>query len=134
MNATTRHSLKALTAALALAPLAALSVPDNSPKYEIRAKRVAVKLSSNGEIVGVLLGGLEKAPSARTTLAGCAQVDSAKAARLAAGGFEFTRTLRHLVAGRAITVADQMAGCGAYSGDENPIDVAKFRKMAFRVN
>lgn len=30
--------------------------------------------------------------------------------------------------------ADEMAGCGAYSGDENPIDVAKFKKMAFRIN
>jgi len=27
-----------------------------------------------------------------------------------------------------------MAGCAAYSGDEDPIDVAKFKKMAFRVN
>ena len=31
-------------------------------------------------------------------------------------------------------LADQMAGCGAYSGDEGPIDAAKFKKMAFRVN
>lgn len=30
--------------------------------------------------------------------------------------------------------ADSMAGCAAYSGDENPIDVAKFKRMAFRVN
>jgi CubicO group peptidase (beta-lactamase class C family) len=30
--------------------------------------------------------------------------------------------------------ADEMAGCGAYSGEENPIDVAKFKKMAFRIN
>lgn len=30
--------------------------------------------------------------------------------------------------------ADAMAGCGAYSGDENPIDVAKFKQMAFRIN
>ncbi|HEX3627902.1 MAG TPA: hypothetical protein VH280_21030 [Verrucomicrobiae bacterium] len=30
--------------------------------------------------------------------------------------------------------ADEMAGCGAYSGDEDPIDVAKFKKMAFRIN
>ena len=29
---------------------------------------------------------------------------------------------------------DEMAGCGAYSGDENPIDVAKFKQMAFRIN
>ena len=27
-----------------------------------------------------------------------------------------------------------MAGCGAYSGDENPIDAAKFKRMAFRIN
>ena len=30
--------------------------------------------------------------------------------------------------------AGAMAGCGAYSGDENPIDVAKFKAMAFRIN
>jgi len=30
--------------------------------------------------------------------------------------------------------ADAMAGCGAYSGDERPIDVAKFKQMAFRIN
>ncbi len=29
---------------------------------------------------------------------------------------------------------DEMAGCGAYSIDERPIDVAKFKKMAFRIN
>jgi hypothetical protein len=29
---------------------------------------------------------------------------------------------------------DEMAGCGAYSGDERPIHVAKFKKMAFRIN
>ena len=32
------------------------------------------------------------------------------------------------------TRADEMAGCAAYSGDEDPIDVAKYKKMAFRVN
>ena len=31
-------------------------------------------------------------------------------------------------------LADQMAGCGAYSGDEGPIDVAKFKRMAFRID
>ena len=30
--------------------------------------------------------------------------------------------------------ADTMAGCGAYSGNENPIDAAKFQRMGFRVN
>ena len=30
--------------------------------------------------------------------------------------------------------ADAMGGCAAYSGDEGPIDVAKYKKMAFRVN
>ena len=30
--------------------------------------------------------------------------------------------------------ADAMAGCGAYSGAEGPIDVAKFKQMAFRIN
>jgi hypothetical protein len=29
---------------------------------------------------------------------------------------------------------DELAGCGAYSGDERPIDVAKFTRMAFRIN
>ena len=30
--------------------------------------------------------------------------------------------------------ADEMAGCAAYSGDEDPIDVAKYKKMSFRNN
>jgi hypothetical protein len=30
--------------------------------------------------------------------------------------------------------ADGMAGCAAYSGDEDPIDVSKYKKMAFRIN
>ncbi len=30
--------------------------------------------------------------------------------------------------------ADAITGCGAYSGDERPIDAAKFKKMAFRLN
>jgi hypothetical protein len=30
--------------------------------------------------------------------------------------------------------ADAIAGCGAYSGDENPVDVAKLKRMAFRIN
>jgi hypothetical protein len=30
--------------------------------------------------------------------------------------------------------AHAMAGCAAYSGDEGPIDVAKYKKMGFRVN
>ena len=33
-----------------------------------------------------------------------------------------------------IPLADELAGCGAYSGDENPVDAAKLRRMAFRVN
>lgn len=32
------------------------------------------------------------------------------------------------------SLADQMAGCGAYSGDEDPIDMAKFKRMAFRID
>ena len=30
--------------------------------------------------------------------------------------------------------ADEMAGCAAYSGYEGPIDIEKYKKMAFRVN
>jgi hypothetical protein len=30
--------------------------------------------------------------------------------------------------------AHEMAGCGAYSGDENPVDAEKLKRMAFRVN
>ncbi|MGA3267827.1 MAG: hypothetical protein ABSE16_13500 [Verrucomicrobiota bacterium] len=30
--------------------------------------------------------------------------------------------------------ADEMAGCAAYSGDEEPVDVAHLKKMGFRVN
>jgi len=31
-------------------------------------------------------------------------------------------------------LAVRMAGCGAYSGDENPVEVARLRQMAFRIN
>lgn len=31
-------------------------------------------------------------------------------------------------------MASEMVGCGAYSGDENPVDVAKLKRMAFRIN
>ena len=30
--------------------------------------------------------------------------------------------------------ADAMAGCGAYSGCEDPVDVARLKQMAFRIN
>jgi hypothetical protein len=30
--------------------------------------------------------------------------------------------------------ADRMAGCGAYSGNEDPIDAERLKKMAFRIN
>lgn len=29
--------------------------------------------------------------------------------------------------------ADEMAGCGAYSGDEKPVDAARLKRMAFRI-
>ncbi len=31
-------------------------------------------------------------------------------------------------------LASELAGCGAYSGNENPVDVAKLKKMGFRLN
>ncbi len=34
----------------------------------------------------------------------------------------------------AVPLADEMAGCGAYTGNEDPIDAAKLRRMAFRVS
>jgi hypothetical protein len=112
MNRTTRHTLKAFAAALMLTPLAAAAAGDTPPQYEVRATGIAVKLSGDGAIVGVLLGGLEKALSARTTLAGCAPVDAAKAARLPSGGWEFTRTLRQGATGRTVTVADRFQPAG----------------------
>ncbi|MCC6125142.1 MAG: hypothetical protein IT426_09290 [Pirellulales bacterium] len=33
-----------------------------------------------------------------------------------------------------IPLADEMAGCAAYSGNEQPLEAAKFRRMSFRVN
>jgi len=31
-------------------------------------------------------------------------------------------------------LVDQMAGCGAYSGDEKPVDAARLKRMGFRIN
>ena len=33
-----------------------------------------------------------------------------------------------------LPAADDMAGCGAYSGDERPVDLERLRRMAFRIN
>jgi hypothetical protein len=112
MNRTNRSILEAIAAALVLAPLAVAAAGDTPPQYEVQAKGIAVKLSGDGAIAGVRLGRLEKALSAQTTLAGYAQLDSAKAARLASGGWEFTRILRQGATDRTVTVTDRFEPAG----------------------
>jgi hypothetical protein len=80
---------------------------DQSPKYEVSAKGIAVKLSANGGIVGATINGHEKAVSGETTLGGCIQIGPAKAGKLFFGrGVKFTRTLRHIASGKTLTVVD----------------------------
>ena len=87
-------------------------VADRSPQYEIRAKALAVKLSGNGEIVSATLGGRETALAAWTRIGGCLQTGPAKAAMLAAGGMEFTRTLQSIASGRTLTLTDRFLPAG----------------------
>ena len=110
-----------VAAGLATLPLAgragdihapASDAPAKSPKYEVHAKGLVVKLSGNGEVVGVVQGGREKALTARTSVGGRVRADAVKAARLASGGVEFTRTLRHPAAGRTFTVTDRFTPAG----------------------
>jgi hypothetical protein len=107
MSRTTRRILAALIASVVSASLAVAAADEASPKYEVRAQGIAVRLSGDGAIASVRLGGLEKTLLARTTLAGCVPVDSAKPARLASGGWEFTRMLRQGTARRTVTVTDR---------------------------
>jgi len=79
----------------------------SAPQYEVSAKGIALKLSANGEIAGVIARGREIHVSGRTSLDGCAQVGAAKTEELAGGAVQFTRTLRDSASGRTLTVVDR---------------------------
>jgi hypothetical protein len=86
---------------------------NGSPKYEVQAKGIAVKLSANGEIVGVTARGREQQISGETRLGGCIQVGAAKAEKhLFSKCVKFTRTFRHIVSGRNLTVVDRFEPAG----------------------
>ena len=85
----------------------AQAVAHSSPEYKVNAKGIAVKLSANGEIVGLIAGGREINISGQTSLNGCTQVGAAKAGKLFGGAIEFTRTLRHIASGRTLMVVDR---------------------------
>ncbi len=85
----------------------AQTVADSSPEYTVNGKAIAVKLSADGEIVGVTAGGRQINVSGRTSLDGCTQVGAAKAEQLSGGAVEFTRTLRDSASGRTLTVVDR---------------------------
>ena len=86
---------------------------DSSPKYEVQAKGIAVKLSANAEIVGAAARGRDQRISGETRLGGCVQIGAAKAEKqLLSGGVEFTRTFRHAVSGRNLRVVDRFKPAG----------------------
>jgi hypothetical protein len=86
---------------------------DRSPKYELRTKNLAVKLSANGEIVGTVISSHEETLSGETRLGGCVQVGRARVDRHLFGGVvEFTRTLRQIMSGRTLTVVDRFKPAG----------------------
>jgi hypothetical protein len=86
---------------------------DRSPKYEVQAKGIAVKLSANGEIVGATLSGREQQISGATRFGSCIQVGEAKAEKHHLSGcVEFTRTFGHIVSGRNLRVVDRFKPIG----------------------
>jgi len=102
-----------LFADVPLAAEAATPILDRSPKYEIKAKNLIVKLSANGEIVGAVIDGHEKNISGETRLGGCVQVGQAKVDKHWFGGVvEVTRTLRQILSGRNVTMVDRFEPAG----------------------
>ena len=102
-----------LFAGVSLAGESAQVSADRSPKYDVSASGLTVKLSANGEIVGVTVNGNGKAVSGETRLGGCVQVGTAKAEKSHFGhDVKFTRTLRHLVSGRTLTATDHFRPAG----------------------
>jgi hypothetical protein len=79
----------------------------NPPAYRVNAKGIAVELSPNGEIAGMLADGRKIQASGRTNLEGCTQVGAAKVEKLLDGGVQFTRTLEDSASGRRVAVVDR---------------------------
>jgi hypothetical protein len=88
------------------------SAADSSPKYKVSAKGIAVSLSANGEIAGVIAGGRKINVSGRTCLGGCTQAGAAKAEKLSDGVIQFTRTLKDSASGRTLTAVDRFSPAG----------------------
>ncbi len=80
---------------------------DSSAEYKVKAKGIAVALSAEGEIVGVMADSRQIKVSGLTSLDGCTQTGEGKAEKLSGGGVQFTRTLRDSASGRVLTVVDR---------------------------
>ncbi len=92
-----------------LAVIFFLQIPLSSgaqPGYLIRCKDLAVRLSGNGEIVGIQIGknGVEKKMTALSSVEGCSQQGKTRVRKNKNGGLEFSGTL----------TSDSLSG-----GDEN---------------
>ncbi len=68
---------------------------DATARYEIRSKELTLKLSADGRIVGLGVGGkqFQRSVAGRTFLEGCRLQGGVAAKALRPGGMEFTRTL-----------------------------------------
>ena len=106
-------------------PLARQPAPpaaDRSPKYEVSAKCITVRLSANGEIVSAIEGGRERNISGLTKLGGCVQIGKTKPEKhFLSGEVEFTRTLRQILSGKTLTVVDRFQPAGESIRWENEI-------------
>jgi hypothetical protein len=108
-----------------LARQPATPAADGLPKYEVSAKGITVRLSANGEIVSAVAGGREMKLSGATRLGGCVQAGRTKAEKhFLSGEVEFTRTLRQIVSGKTLTVADRFKPAGDSIRWEIEIDSA----------
>jgi hypothetical protein len=95
-----------------LAP-SAPAQPDRSSKYQVRAKNLLLNLSANGEIVGAVIQGKEKALVGGTRLGGCVPAGAAASVRnLPHGGIEFSHPIKQIIAGRSVTELDRFQPAG----------------------
>jgi hypothetical protein len=86
---------------------------DRSPKHEISAMHLAVKLAAGGEIIGTVIDGHTKNLFAETRLGGCVQVGAVIAQKHSLGGVvDFTRKFRQITSGRTLTVVDRFQPAG----------------------
>ena len=89
------------------------SKPDRSSKYQIRDKNLVLNLSADGEIVGAVIQGKEKALLGGTHLSGCVPAGAVAAVRhLPHGGMEFSRPFKQIISGRSVTTLDRFQPAG----------------------